>query len=480
MCYGMDLARKDLAERGVTAGIIAAQSIGEPGTQLTMRTFHIGGVAIGGTEESEMLAKRAGTVRFEALEVVQDPEGRHVSISRHGEIVILDDKGRELDRHSVPMGAEVLVREGKAVKEDQKLVQWDLHFTPILAEVSGKARYEDIVEGKTLKVERDETHGISRSVIMEHKGDMHPQILIEGKDGNILSLYPLPEKAIVEVENGQQVTAGTRLARTLREVQRTQDITGGLPRVTELFEARTPKDPAVMSEIDGVVTDIERRRGRTIIKVEDPDTGYHSEHTGPAGKHMRVNRGDRVAAGQALVDGPLVLDDMLRISGEEALHNYMLQEIQNVYRTQDATIDDKHFEIIISQMTRRVKVKEPGDTKLLPEQLVDKFEFRDGNQRIITQAGQPATAESVIMGITKAALSSESFISAASFQNTTRVLTRAALAGAVDRLAGLKENVILGHLIPSGTGFKLFYNAELKRLEAPAQPKELEEPARKG
>jgi DNA-directed RNA polymerase subunit beta' len=479
MCYGMDLARKELVECGTTAGIIAAQSIGEPGTQLTMKTFHIGGVAISGSEETEILGKRAGTVKLDDLVVVEDPEGRKVSISRHGQLIVTDEKGRELERHNVPLGAEVSVAEGGHVKQGQKLVEWDAHFTPILAEVSGRIRYEDMVEGKTVKIERD-AHGTSRKVVMEHKGDMHPQILIEGKDGNILSLYPLPEKAIVEVENGQQVTAGTRLARTLREVQRTQDITGGLPRVTELFEARTPKDPAVMSEIDGVVTDIERRRGRTIIKVEDPDTGYHSEHTVPAGKHMRVNRGDRVAAGQALVDGPLVLDDMLRISGEEALHNYMLQEIQNVYRTQDATIDDKHFEIIISQMTRRVKVKEPGDTKLLPEQLVDKFEFRDGNQRIITQAGQPATAESVIMGITKAALSSESFISAASFQNTTRVLTRAALAGAVDRLAGLKENVILGHLIPSGTGFKLFYNAELKRLEAPAQPKELEEPARKG
>ena len=477
MCYGMDLARKDLAERGVTAGIIAAQSIGEPGTQLTMRTFHIGGVAIGGTEESEMLAKRPGTVRFEALEVVQDPEGRHVSISRHGEIVILDDKGRELDRHSVPMGAEVLVREGKAAKEDQKLVQWDLHFTPILAEVSGKVRYEDIVEGKTLKVERDETHGTSRSVIMEHKGDMHPQILIEGAKGDILSLYPLPEKAIVEVENGQKITAGTRLARTLREVQRTQDITGGLPRVTELFEARRPKDPAVISEIEGVVTDIERKRGRTVIKVEDPDTSYKSEHTVPAGKHLRVNRGDRVRAGHALVDGSLVLDDILRISGEEALHNYMLQEIQNVYRTQDATIDDKHFEVIIAQMTRRVKVTDPGDTHFLPDELMDKFEFRRINQRFIDQGGEPAKAEPVLLGITKAALSSESFISAASFQNTTRVLTQAALAGKVDLLEGLKENVVLGHLIPSGTGFPLFYNAEVQRLETPAPFKQLEAPA---
>jgi DNA-directed RNA polymerase subunit beta' len=312
---------------------------------------------------------------------------------------------------------------------------------------------------------------------MEHKGDMHPQILIEGAEGNILSLYPLPEKAIVEVEAGQKITAGTRLARTLREVQRTQDITGGLPRVTELFEARKPKDPAVISEIDGMVTDIERKRGRTVIKVEDPDTGYQSEHVVPAGKHLRVNRGDSVVAGQALVDGPLVLDDILRISGEEALHQYMLQEIQNVYRTQDATIDDKHFEVIISQMTRRVRVTEPGDTHFLPDELVDKFVFRNANREVLEQNGEPAQAEPVLLGITKAALSSDSFISAASFQNTTRVLTQAALAGKTDALAGLKENVILGHLIPSGTGFPTFYNSEVRRLTAIEPFKELEAPA---
>jgi DNA-directed RNA polymerase subunit beta' len=249
--------------------------------------------------------------------------------------------------------------------------------------------------------------------------------------------------------------------------------------VTELFEARRPRDPAVISEIDGVVTDIERRRGRTIIKVEDPETNYQSEHTVPAGKHLRVNRGDHIEAGQALVDGPLVLDDILRISGEEALHNYMLQEIQNVYRTQNATIDDKHFEVIISQMTRRVRVTEPGDTHFLPDQLVDKFEFRRVNERVIEQNGEPAQAEPVLLGITKAALSSDSFISAASFQNTTRVLTQAALAGKVDVLAGLKENVILGHLIPSGTGFPVFFGAEVQRLTS-GVPQELEAPTESG
>ena len=465
MCYGMDLARKALGEKGLASGIIAAQSIGEPGTQLTMRTFHIGGVAMSGAEESEISAARGGEIKYEALSVVTAPDGRSVSISRQGQVLTLDKKGREIERHTVPLGADVLVKEGQTIRRGQKLAQWDVHYTPILAEVGGIVRYEDIVENKTLRVERD-IHGTSRKVIMEHEGDMHPQILIEGKGGEILALYPVPEKAILEVEPGQDIPAGTRMARTLREMRRTQDITGGLPRVTELFEARQPKSPAVMSEIDGLVTDIERKRGRTVITVRDPETGYESEHPVPAGKHLRVNRGDSVKTGEPLVDGSLVLQDILRISGEESLHQYMLQETQNVYRAQDVAIDDKHFEIIIAQMTRRVQVKTVGDTDLLPEELIDKFRFREINSRIIESGGEAATAEPVLLGITKAALRSDSFISAASFQNTTRILTEAALAGKVDELLGLKENVILGHLVPAGTGFREFSRAELVRVIA--------------
>jgi len=464
MCYGMDLSRKEVAEPGLAAGIVAAQSIGEPGTQLTMRTFHIGGVAMGGAEESEILASRGGAVKFDGLEVATAPDKRNVCISRQGQMLIVDRKDREIEQHSVPIGAEVLVEDGARIRKGQKLVQWDTHYTPIIAEVSGLARYEDVVEGKTLRIERDAVHKTSRKVIMEHEGDMHPQILIEGDDGDILALYPIPEKAILEVEPGQKIGAGARIARTLREIRRTQDITGGLPRVTELFEARKPKSPAVMSEINGIVADIERKRGRTVISVRDPETGYQAEHIVPAGKHMRVNRGDSVKAGEALVDGPLVLQDILRISGEESLHHYMLQEIQNVYRTQEVTIDDKHFEIIISQMTRRVRIKSSGDTDLLPGRLIDKFEFRMANEKILAQGGEAAVVEPVLLGITKAALRSESFISAASFQNTTRVLTEAALAGKVDKLVGLKENVILGHLIPSGTGFRQLTRSQVARL----------------
>jgi len=468
LCYGMDLSRKELAEPGLAAGIIAAQSIGEPGTQLTMRTFHIGGVAMGGAEESEIFAGRGGgEIKFDPLRVVKGPERHDISISRQGEIAVLDRKGREIERHNIPLGAQILVKEGDKVRKGQKLVQWDVHYTPILVELDGIVRYEDIEDGKTLKIERDTIHGTSRKVIMEHEGDMHPQVLIESSEGEILALYPIPEKAILEVDEGQEVVAGTRLARTLREIRRTQDITGGLPRVTELFEARVPKSPAVMSEIDGIVTDIERKRGRTVITVRDPDTGYESDHAVPAGKHMRVNRGDEVEAGEALVDGPLVLQDILRINGEESLHQYMVQEIQNVYRAQDVSIDDKHFEIVIGQMTRRVSVKTSGDGDLLPGRLIDKFAFRRANEEIVAQGGEPATADPMLLGITKAALRSDSFISAASFQNTTRVLTEAALAGKVDVLAGLKENVILGHLIPSGTGFRELVNAQVEQIGGP-------------
>ena len=469
-CYGMDLARKRMAERGLAAGIIAAQSIGEPGTQLTMRTFHIGGVAMGGAEESEIVAARGGRVTFDDLKVATAPDGRDVAISRQGELSLRDDKDREIERHAVPMGAEVLVAKDDEVGKNQALVQWDTHYTPIIAEVDGIVRYEDIVEGKTFRIERDEQHGTSRKVIMEHEGDMHPQILLEGEDGDILALYPIPEKAILEVSEGDEITAGTRLARTLREVRRTQDITGGLPRVTELFEARDPKNPAVMSEIDGMVADIERKRGRTVVRVQDPETGYESEHKVPTGKHMRVNKGEMVSAGEPLVDGPLVLEDILRINGEEALHQYMLQEIQNVYRAQDVTIDDKHFEIIISQMTQRVEVQNAGETELLPGKLVDRFKFRRINERVMEEGGEPATARPALLGITKAALQSDSFISAASFQNTTRVLTQAALAGKTDELKGLKENVILGHLIPSGTGFRAFARGRVEQLEPPQAP----------
>jgi DNA-directed RNA polymerase subunit beta' len=372
---------------------------------------------------------------------------------------------------------------------------------PILAEVGGRIRFEDIIEGDTLRTERD-PGGSERRMIMEHKGDLHPQIIVQDEGGKILDFYYIPEKAHIEVVEGQQITAGTLLAKTPREVSGTQDITGGLPRVTEIFEARRPKEPAVIAEIDGEVELLgEKRRGKRTILVKSR-SGVVKEHLVPHGKHLRVHGGDYVKAGDALVEGPLVPHDILRISGEEAVQTYLLREIQTVYRSQSVDIDDKHIEIIVAQMLRKVRVETGGDTTLLPGSVIDKFQFRNRNQelaqcvkvvdpsdseykandivprevfeqenvRVEASGGKaakwvrptPATSSTQLLGITKAAVQSDSFISAASFQETTKVLTEAALAGKVDRLVGLKENVILGHLVPAGTGFKAHQEAEVR------------------
>src|SRR3954464_578458 len=500
-CYGMDLATGQLVEMGMAVGIIGAQSIGEPGTQLTMRTFHIGGVATRGVEEKDVKSKREGKVKFVGINIVVNDEGKKIALSRNGEIQILDPKGRELEKYDVPDGAAMLVEDGQQVTRGTMLCEWDPHNIPILAEVGGKIRYEDIVENETMRIEIDPS-GHTRRTIMEHKGDLHPQILIEDNDGHILAYNYIPEGAGIEVQEGVTITAGTLLAKTPREVGGTQDITGGLPRVTELFEARRPKEPAVIAEIDGRVELLdEKRRGKRTIIVKN-ESGIEREHLVPHGKYLRVHGGDRVRAGDPLVEGPLVPHDILRISGEEAVQRYLLREIQNVYRAQRVEIDDKHLEIIIAQMLRKVRIESVGDTGLLPGSVVDKFEFRGKNQELMScvkikdpgetdfrqgdivprdhfdqenlrveTAGskkaewirpKPAAASTQLLGITKAAVQSDSFISAASFQETTKVLTEAALAGKVDYLVGLKENVILGHLVPAGTGFKMHQDSEVR------------------
>jgi DNA-directed RNA polymerase subunit beta' len=465
LCYGMDLSTGDLAEEGLAVGIIAAQSIGEPGTQLTMRTFHIGGTAARALAESEIHTSTAGTVSWAAqLRWVTNPEGEKVILSRSAEIAIVDEKERELERHAVPAGALLGIMKGDKVRKGALLVKWDPHMTPIHAEEGGLVRFEDIVEGETVRQEVDQTTGIARKVIIEHKGALHPQIIVEDKAGKILTVYPLPEKANIEVAEGEEVAPGALLAKTPRELGGTQDITAGLPRVTELFEARRPKDPAVMSEIDGNVQLGEKRRGRRTIKVEHPDSGMTREHLVPPGAHLRVHAGDWVRAGQPLVDGPLVPQDILRISGEEALQQYLLREVQSVYRSQSVTIADQHIELIIAEMMRRVRVTEPGASEFLIGEVVDKFAFKDANQRLDGQGKRPAGAQPILLGVTKAALRSDSFISAASFQETTKVLTEAALAGRRDELRGLKENVILGHLIPAGTGFQAHVRSRLLKL----------------
>ncbi|MBL8732399.1 MAG: DNA-directed RNA polymerase subunit beta', partial [Planctomycetes bacterium] len=477
-----------LAEPGLAVGIIGAQSIGEPGTQLTMRTFHIGGTASKKVEESEIKNKRAGRVQFANLATVEvdfedqkGGKGRQViALKRKGEILVVDAKDRELERHSVPLGAVVQVTDGQDIKEGTALCSWDPHHNPILAEVGGVIRYEDILEGKTFRTERDSETKVQRKVMIEHKGDLHPQLIIEDENGNRLAINPVPEKAYIEVENGQKVVAGMLLAKTPREIQGTQDITGGLPRVTELFEARRPKDPAVLSEIDGMVELGDKRRGKRTIIVKG-EGGLDREHLVPQGKNLRVHRGDHVKAGEALVDGPLVPHDILAIQGEKAVQMYLMREVQTVYRAQGVSIDDKHIEIILAQMMRKVQVEDPGDSDFLPGAVVDKFRFREANLVLRGQRKKPATAVPLLLGITKASLQSDSFISAASFQETTKVLTEAALAGKRDELVGLKENVILGHLVPTGTGFRNYQKTRvLKNVDLQAAAEEIGRLSRQG
>jgi DNA-directed RNA polymerase subunit beta' len=478
-CYGMDLSRSAVAEPGLAVGIISAQSIGEPGTQLTMRTFHIGGTASKKVEDTEIKNKRPGRVQFANLTTVvvaaDEQKGKSttqvIALKRKGEILIVDAKERELERHVVPLGAEVHVTDGQEVKEQTSLCSWDPHHNPILAEVSGTVRYEDILEGKTFRTERDAETKVQRKVMIEHKGDLHPNLVIVDKNENRLAIIQMPEKAYLLVENGEEISAGRLLAKTPREIQGTQDITGGLPRVTELFEARRPKDPAVLSEIDGTVDLGEKRRGKRTIIVKG-EGGLDREHLVPQGKNLRVQRGDHVIAGEALVDGPLVPQDILAIQGEKSVQNYLLREIQTVYRAQGVSIDDKHIEIILGQMMRKVQVEDPGDSDFLPGAVVDKFRFRESNSQLGSQRKKPATASPLLLGITKASLQSDSFISAASFQETTKVLTEAALAGKSDELVGLKENVILGHLVPTGTGFRNYQKTRVRKnvdLQAAAE-----------
>ncbi|MGB0597144.1 MAG: DNA-directed RNA polymerase subunit beta' [Rubripirellula sp.] len=499
-CYGMDMSTGALVEEGMAVGIIAAQSIGEPGTQLTMRTFHIGGSVSKQSVESDIKSKKAGQVRLTRMRVVENTAGEQIVLTRNGELLIVDERGREIESYAVPTGSTLKVKEGDTVKEQTVLCEWNPYSIPILSEVNGKVRFEDIVEGETMRTER-EASGNLRMMIVDHKGDLHPQIVVEDADGKALDVQYLPERATITVKEGVDITPGTTLAEMPRETGGVSDITGGLPRVTEIFEARKPKDPAVIAEVDGEVEILaERKRGKRTIIVRS-ESGIEREHLVPHGKHFLVHSGDIVKAGQALVDGPLVPHDILRVSGEEAVQQYLLHEIQQVYQSQKVEINDKHCEIIIARMLRKVKIENPGDTSLLPGLVMDRFQFRKANDELsgcikITNPGdsdytqgtiipkeafeqtnaqiealggtpakgkrpKSSTASTQLLGITKAAVQANSFISAASFQETTKVLTEAALAGKVDKLVGLKENVILGHLIPAGTGFRIFQESEV-------------------
>ncbi|MGA7686138.1 MAG: DNA-directed RNA polymerase subunit beta', partial [Terriglobales bacterium] len=458
MCYGRNLASGRLVELGEATGVIAAQSIGEPGTQLTMRTFHIGGTASRVSEQSRLDAKSNGLVRFINLQTVKSKSGDLVVMNRQGSIAVVDEKGRERERYAVVYGAKVKVTDGGPVQLGQALVEWDPYTFAILTEIGGTAQFKDLQEGITLHEEVDEVTGLSRHVVADSPDEKRqPAIVIKGKASK---RYLMPSRAHLMVQDGDTVFPGDVLAKIPRETTKTKDITGGLPRVVELFEARKPRETAVISEIDGTVRFGEVAKGQRKLYVT-ADNGTEKEYSVPRGVHINVQEGERVKAGEPLMDGPLNPHDILAVLGEKELQSYLVNEIQEVYRLQGVNISDKHIEVIVRQMMRWVKVEDVGDTQFLLEQQVDKFRFHEENERVIAQGGKPATGRPLLLGITKASLSTDSFISAASFQETTRVLTEASIQGAVDHLRGLKENVIVGRLIPAGTGMEYYRNVRL-------------------
>jgi DNA-directed RNA polymerase subunit beta' len=470
-CYGRNLATGRPVELGESVGIIAAQSIGEPGTQLTMRTFHIGGTASRVVEQSFIKAKNKGIVKYHGLRVAQKNK-EFIVLNKNGAISVNDKQGRELERYLLPQGASINIPDGEEVPKAEAFVRWDPYTLPILTEVSGRVKFEDLKEDITVREEINPVTKLTERVVVEHKQEYHPQILILDEKDAVLGIYPIPISAHILVKDGQKVNGGEMLAKIPRMVVKTRDITGGLPRVAELFEARRPKDPAIISEIDGFVEFGETKKGQRLIIVRSP-TGMQREYIIPHGKHPNVYKGDRVNAGQQLTDGPVVLQDILRVCGDKVLQEYLVNEVQEVYRLQGVRINDKHIEVIIRQMLKKVRIEEPGDTEFLAMQQVDKWRFQKENTRVIKKGGKPAKATPLLLGITKASLTTESFISAASFQETTRVLTEAAASGKSDELFGLKENVIVGHLIPAGTGFRTHLDIEAVKT-ADAKEKESE------
>jgi DNA-directed RNA polymerase subunit beta' len=465
LCYGRNLGSGRLAELGEAVGIIAAQSIGEPGTQLTMRTFHIGGTASRVVEASKHEAKSAGVVKFHNLRTVVNRDGDLVATNRNGEIAVADERGRERERYPVVYGAKIKVKADQKIKARTVLVEWDPFTNPILTEFTGRVEYQDIVENVTVREEFDEVTGLSRRVVIEDaEGRLQPGVIIRSADAGAQTgerhRYPLPVGANLAVPDGADVFAADIIAKIPRETTKTKDITGGLPRVAELFEARKPKEQAVITEIDGRVEMGGFVKGMRKIVIR-ADNGESKEYLIPRGKHISVHEGDRVKAGEALMDGSPNPHDYLAVLGDRELQRYLVNEVQEVYRLQGVTINDKHIEIIVRQMLRRVRIEEVGDTDFVVGELVDKFVFQEENERVLSQGKRPATAKPVLLGITKASLSTDSFISAASFQETTRVLTEAAISGKTDELRGLKENVIVGRLIPAGTGLNNYTRVEV-------------------
>jgi DNA-directed RNA polymerase subunit beta' len=484
MCYGRDLARGYKVNIGEAIGIIAAQSIGEPGTQLTMRTFHIGGAAARGKiEQSALETRTEGTMRIRNAHLVAKQDGTIVVMNRHAELVVMDDTGREREHHRLVYGAALRGSEGDRVKAGAIVAEWDPFAVPILTEVGGIVQFGDLVEGVSVIEKVDEVTGLSRKIVIESRAaELRPRItIVDPVTGEPMKLgntdldarYLLPVGANIVCQESETIHPGEAIAKIPRDTTKVQDNTGGLPRVAELFEARKPKDHAIITEIDGIVSFGKDTKGKrkiliTPLDVEGaPITEQSREYLIPKGKYVQVQTGDHVRAGDPLQDGPANPHDILRVKGEKELAAWLVNEIQQVYRLQGVTINDKHIEVIVRQMLRRVRIKEIGDTNFLIEEQVEKHLFEKENGKVISRGGQPAVAEPMLLGITKASLSTESFISASSFQETTKVLTEAAICGKTDDLRGIKENVIMGRLIPAGTGLPAYRRLQMIVEEEP-------------
>lgn len=456
LCYGRDLSRGHLVNIGEAVGIIAAQSIGEPGTQLTMRTFHVGGTATRRAEQSSLEVRHEGTVKLFRANLVKDRQNTFTVMNRNGELAVLDETGRERERYQLVYGAKLTVQEGEKVSKGQVVATWDPYTVPVLSEQGGTVSFVDIAEGLSVSEQVDEVTGLSRRVIIDSRDtDLRPRLVVLDENKQAKATYLLPIGANITVFDGDQLFPGDAIAKIPRETMKTKDITGGLPRVAELFEARKPKEVAAISEIDGVVSFGKDSKGKRKLIVT-PEHGEPQEYLIPKGKHISVREGDHVRAGELLMDGAANPHDILKILGDKTLAKYLVDEVQEVYRLQGVRINDKHIELIVRQMLKRVRISEPGDTDFLLGEHIERFRFEAENERVKKLGKKPAVAEPLLLGITKASLSTESFISAASFQETTKVLTEAAIQGKIDRLKGLKENVIMGRLIPAGTGIDVY------------------------
>jgi DNA-directed RNA polymerase subunit beta' len=483
-CYGRDLARGHRVNIGEAVGVIAAQSIGEPGTQLTMRTFHIGGAASRAAAASSIDVKRDGVIRLHTIKTVRHEKGYLVAVSRSGEVGIMDAQGRERERYKLPYGAVISASDGDTVKAGQIVATWDPHTHPVVAEVSGFLKFEDFVEGVSVTEQVDETTGLSSIVVMDPKQrgfsgrELRPRTrLVDAKgkeicfaNTDIPAIYALPAGAIVNMTDGSKVTIGDVIAKIPQETSKTRDITGGLPRVADLFEARRPKEPAILAEHSGTVSFGKETKGKRRLVITD-ERGEKYEELIPKWRHLSVFEGEQIERGEVIADGEPNPHDILRLQGVEKLADFLVREIQDVYRLQGVKINDKHIEVIIRQTLRKVEVMDPGDTNLLRGEQIEKARVLDLNEGAVGQSKQPATVEPLLLGITKASLATESFISAASFQETTRVLTEAAVKGMQDDLRGLKENVIVGRLIPAGTGYR--YHAEKRQTREEQLSEEL-------